>query len=287
MKFSEIHIRDPFILPFEGTYYMYGTRGANAWETTTTLGFDVYESRDLENWSAPVPCFEPDLSFWGTKNFWAPEVHIYKGKFYMFASFKSETDRRGTQIFVADSPKGPFREHSEKAITPHDWECLDGTLYVAKNGTPYIVFCHEWSQVTDGEMCALQLTDDLKNTVGKPRLLFHASEPAWSKNVADTDGFVTDGPYPYRNSDGKLFLLWSSFSESGYVQAVATSSNDDIDGNWTHSHPLLLDRDGGHGMLFQAFEGGLNLILHRPNNTPMERPVLFEVTDSGSELKIK
>lgn len=27
MKFNEIHIRDPFILPHEGTYYLYGTRG--------------------------------------------------------------------------------------------------------------------------------------------------------------------------------------------------------------------------------------------------------------------
>ena len=70
------------------------------------------------------------------------------------------------------------------------------------------------------------------------------------------------------------------------MQAVATSDNDEIDGNWTHSHPLLLDRDGGHGMLFQTFEGGLKLILHRPNNNPMERPVLFDVIDSGSELKI-
>ena len=287
MKFNEIHIRDPFILPHEGSYYLYGTRGKNAWETTSPLGFDVYISSDLENWTEPISCFEPDPDFWGTKNFWAPEVHFYQGKFYMFASFKSETDHRGTQILVADSPKGPFQEHSDKAITPHGWECLDGTLYIAKDNTPYIVFCHEWTQVTDGEMCALKLTEDLKHTIGKPMLLFHASDPSWSKNMAETDGYVTDGPFFYRNKSGRLFLLWSSFNtKDAYVQAVATSDNDEIDGNWTHSHPLLLDRDGGHGMLFQTFEGGLKLILHRPNNNPMERPVLFDVIDTGSELKI-
>ena len=32
MKLSEIHIRDPFILPYEGKYYMYGTPGKYAWE---------------------------------------------------------------------------------------------------------------------------------------------------------------------------------------------------------------------------------------------------------------
>ena len=27
MKLSEIHIRDPFILPFEGKYYLFGSPG--------------------------------------------------------------------------------------------------------------------------------------------------------------------------------------------------------------------------------------------------------------------
>lgn len=288
MKLHEIHIRDPFILPFNGIYYMYGTRGANAWETTSPLGFDVYVSQDLENWSAPVPCFESSSDFWGTQNFWSPEVHIYGGKFYMFASFKSKTEHRGTQILVSDSPKGPFKEHSEKAITPHEWECLDGTLYIAKDGSPYIVFCHEWTQVKDGEMCALKLTRDLKHTVGEPRLLFHASAPSWAKHADEADGIVTDGPFLYRSSSGKLFMLWSSFNtKNNYVQAVATSDNGEIDGHWSHSHPLLLDSDGGHGMLFPSFDGRLFLTLHQPNVSPLERPVFFEVFDSGNTLEMK
>ena len=32
MKLSEIHIRDPFILPFEGKYYLFGTPGKFAWQ---------------------------------------------------------------------------------------------------------------------------------------------------------------------------------------------------------------------------------------------------------------
>lgn len=285
MKISDIHIRDPFILPYNGTYYLYGTRGKNAFETTSPLGFDVYISTDLEHWSDAIECFKPEADFWGTKDFWAPEVHVYKGKFYMFASFKNETECRGTQILIADDPKGPFREHSKKAVTPHDWECLDGTLHVA-NGTPYIVFCHEWVQVKDGEMCALKLSDNLTHAIGEPILLFRASDPAWITRRRGIDNFVTDGPYCYRNSVGKLFMIWSSFAQNGYVQAVATSDNNEIDGNWTHGHPLLFNRDGGHGMLFKTFNGELKLILHRPNTNPMERPVLFDVAESNDMLKI-
>ena len=45
MKLKDIHIRDPFILPFDGKYYLYGTRGETAWQTAE--GLDVYVSAEL------------------------------------------------------------------------------------------------------------------------------------------------------------------------------------------------------------------------------------------------
>ena len=52
MKLTEINIRDPFILKFNEKYYMYGSR------VGVQTGFDVYESRDLLNWSNPKSVFE-------------------------------------------------------------------------------------------------------------------------------------------------------------------------------------------------------------------------------------
>ena len=52
MKREDINIRDPFILPYEGKYYLYGSRGSEVWEDNAT-GLDVYVSDDLENWSEP------------------------------------------------------------------------------------------------------------------------------------------------------------------------------------------------------------------------------------------
>ena len=100
MKRNEINIRDPFVLLHDGVYYLYGTRGPTCWGPAT--GFDVYTGTDLENWSDPIPCFENDGTFWADRNYWAPEVHPWKGAFYMFASFKSDKRRRGTAILRAD-----------------------------------------------------------------------------------------------------------------------------------------------------------------------------------------
>ena len=140
MTFSEINIRDPFILLYKDKYYMYGSR------VGVQKGFDVYISDDLINWSDAVSVFENYDEFWGDDQFWAPEVYLYNGTFYMFASFKDNKNHRGTAILKSKTPDGKFTEHSKGAVTPKDWSCLDGTLYVEDN-VPYMFFCHEWTQV--------------------------------------------------------------------------------------------------------------------------------------------
>lgn len=284
MKRSDINIRDPFVLVHGGKYYLYGTRGATCWGPAD--GFDVYMGTDLENWSEPVACFRNDGTFWADRNYWAPEVYAYKGAFYMFASFKKEGVCRGTAVLKAESPLGPFLPHSEGCITPQAWECLDGTLYVSPEGKPYMVFCHEWVQAGDGEICAVALTEDLRAPAGEPFLLFRASEAAWCKvmhHSSGKSGCVTDGPFFHRTADGTLLCLWASFSEGGYTEAVAVSDNGDITGRFVQAEPLFMD-DGGHGMVFRGLDGQLYLTLHSPNRHLEERPVFYPIREDGGRL---
>lgn len=285
MKRTDINIRDPFILVEDGKYYMYGTRGQTCWGKAS--GFDVYVSDNLETWSDPIVCFENDGSFWADRNYWAPEVHKYNGKYFMFASFKSEATCRGTAILIAETPTGPFTPHSDGCITPSDWECLDGTFYVDKNGDPYMVFCHEWVQVGDGEILCVKLSGDLKKAISEPRLLFRASEPEWVKalkNKKGEDCYVTDGPFIWRCENGNLLCLWASFSEGGYTEAVAVSDNGEIDGNFRQTEPLFM-KDGGHGMVFKGLDGKLYLTLHSPNTPLEERPHFHEIIEENGTLK--
>lgn len=281
MKFCDINIRDPFVLKEDGKYYLYGTRGETAW--TKAEGLDVYVSDDLENWSEPHECFSVPENFWGEKEIWAPEVHKYNGSYYMFASFYSDKRSRATQILKSDTPMGPFLPFTDDAITPVGWTCLDGTFYVDKNGDPYIVFCREWVQVTDGEIHAMKLTKDLTAAAGEPKLLFSASQPEWADKTRDM--FVTDGPFLYRTSEGRLLMIWSTFTPSGYVQAIAYSDNGEIDGNWLHEKPMF-DKDGGHGMIFEDYNGQKHLILHSPNENPLERPIMFDIVEKDGTLKL-
>lgn len=275
LRLSEINIRDPFVLPVpsEGKYYLYGTMGAYTW-SEAAIGFDCYTSSDLENWEGPFPVFRPSVDFWADRNFWAPEVHVYQGKYYMFASFKAPGVCRGTQILISESPLGSFHPLSDKPATPADWECLDGTLFVTPEGDPWIVFCHEWVQVGDGEICATPLSKDLSSGIGEPVLLFHASEATWIQQVNSKGrkGYVTDGPWMHCLPNGELLMLWSSFSTGGYTIGVARSISGQLHGPWQQNAKPLYNRDGGHCMTFHDFGGNLWLSIHRPNSTPDERP---------------
>lgn len=281
---GDINIRDPFVLTHAGRYYLYGTRGPTCWGKAD--GFDVYVGDNLTDWEGPFVCFHNNGSFWADRNYWAPEVHRWRGAFYMFASFKSEERRRGTAILRAETPMGPFVPWSDGPVTPPAWECLDGTFYVSREGTPYMVFCHEWVQAGDGEVCAIPLTEDLRVAAGEPFLLFRASEAKWSRvmhHSSGVDGCVTDGPFLWRLEDGGLLCLWSGFSEQGYAQGVAKSDNGEIDGRFTQIAPLFLE-DGGHGMVFRTLEGRLCLTLHSPNKSLQERPVFRYLKEEQGTL---
>lgn len=282
MKLSDINIRDPFILKEGDTYYLYGTRAKDFGQWVG--GFDVYISTDLENWSEPVECFNSEQNGLNRCVNWAPEVHKYNGAFYMFATFTRENDLRGVFILKSASPLGPFEKHSQGAVTPDEWECLDGTLYIDKNGVPYMIFCHEHTQIIDGTVCCIELSDDLTQAAGEPVYLFSGSSPDWADIKPEGEHYITDGPFMYTTKDGELLLIWSTFIDHKYAQCVAKSNNGRIDGKFVHLPPLVTN-DGGHGMIFKA-DDKLTLTFHTPNQTCLERPVFRQLEDMGDTIKI-
>lgn len=293
-RYDEYRIRDPFILTAGGKYYMYesGTTEPSTW----TRQIFVRVSDDLIHFSDRVPVFSPSGDFWADRDYWAPEVHQYGDAYYLFVSLKSETACRGTQIFRSESPMGPFTEWgtdgqgSYRPTTPAEWECLDGTLYV-EGGVPYMVFCHEWLQVGDGEICAVRLTEDLRSPVGEPMLLFRASESGWAHTIREGQVcLITDGPFFRHLSRGALAMLWSSFhTEDGkrsYALGAAVSESGRLEGPWHHNHPLLFRKDGGHAMIFTDCGGKERLTLHQPNEGSRERAQIFDLQEKDGTLVI-
>jgi beta-xylosidase len=294
IKLADMHWRDMCILPDlrTKTYYMVGPGGR---------GVGCYTSKDLLNWHGPLRIYEAPQDVWGEiqiVSIWAPEMHIYRDKYYIFLTFDTHNKfceqwlnwerngrvTRGSQIFVSDSPTGPYTSFANHSTMPVDMMTLDGTLWV-EDGIPYMVYCHEWVQVVNGAIGYVQLKEDLSGIAGVPKNLFRGSQAPWSK-ISDEYGCnVTDGPYLYKGNTGKLYMLWTSGGYTGYTQGIAVSESGKLAGPWKQQAEPLYSEDGGHGMVFTAFDGRLMMILHSPNNRE-SRPRIFEMEDTGNTLKI-
>jgi arabinan endo-1,5-alpha-L-arabinosidase len=257
-----------------------------------------YTSKDLSAWEGPRVIFEVPADFWAHRGIWAPELHAYHGKFYLFLTFNTDEllpeqwrdweprVKRGSQILVSDSPAGPFQPFANHATLPADMMTLDGTFWV-EDGIPYMIFSHEWVQITDGRMEFIQLKDDLSDTVGDPHWMFQASDAPWSKKSKQYGCHVTDGPYMYRSKTGQLMMVWSSFGDGGYSVGLAISRSGKLAGPWDQQAVPLFAHDGGHPMLFNRLDGQLMMMLHTPNHAPDERAHLYEVEDLGDTLRLK
>jgi hypothetical protein len=197
--------------------------------------------------------------------------------------------KRGTQVLVSETPAGPFQTFQDGPHTPPDWLALDGTLWV-EDGTPYMVFCHEWVQIRNGTIEAMPLTGDLSKPAGPPNTLFRATDACWVRPFVHGGGkyrgYVTDGPFLHRIASGKLLMTWSSFGTAGYAVGLAISESGSIRGPWKQEPEPLFRADGGHCMLFRKLGGELTLVLHQPNVSPGERARLFplEETEAGIRL---
>ena len=287
LTLKDIQIRDPYVYLEGDTYYMVGTTDQDCWKAPG-VSFLCYQSRDLIHFEEPVTIFMPSEGFWGTHNFWAPELHAYNGAYYLFASFKAEGRKRASAILKADNPLGPFLPWGEEQVTPKEWQCLDGTLFVDTDGKPYVVFCHEWVEPGGGTICARPLKKDLSGPDGEAVTLFHASEAPWAMTMTHSSGIVghvTDCPFLYRGRD-RMFMLWSSFGEGGYAQGLCYSQSGTISGPFLQLPAPLYAGDGGHGMLFLDKVGRLFLSLHSPNKTPEERARFLPVRDDGERMVI-
>ncbi len=288
-QLREIQIRDPFLIHHGSTYYLFGSTDKDIWRAPG-VGFDVYRGTApgvFTEFEGPFPAFRPPAGFWSATNFWAPEVYSYADAFFMFATFKPIEGRRGTAVLRADDVMGPYAPWSDGPVTPAEWECLDGTLFVDDEGDPWMVFCHEWQQVGDGQICAMRLTADLRTAREKPVVLFTASEAAWAAPLKGRapGSYVTDGPWLHRDPRGRLTMLWSSFGPEGnYCIGEAISGSGTIAGPWRQRDRPLYEADGGHGMLFTAPDGALYLAIHTPNETPDERPVFVAIDQTEDGL---
>ncbi len=289
---EDIYVRDPYFVRTEKGWLLFRSHKA---ATDGYEGVDVCFSADGVLWTDPQPALRQPVQ---NRTYWATEIHPWQGAWYMFVTLTGVMPGcgintplgheiiRGTWIFRSERPEGPYEAWSDGPIQPMEHLTLDGTLYVSPEGKPYMVYCHEWLQVKDGTVEAVELSSDLKKAVGEPFLLFKASDAPWSTGMYiwedhelhfDCTCRVTDGVFLFRDKSGALCMLWSTTNRQ-YETGIARSPSGKLEGPWEHVEAPIFTADGGHPMLIRSDNGKWLMALHAPNGGGLERAHLIPVT---------
>ncbi len=189
---------------------------------------------------------------------------------------------------------GPYRAFGDATYLPAERPTLDGTYWRDTDGRPYMVFCGEWLYNWTATTEKIQLKPDLSGTVGEPTVLFRASDSPWSRENGDdgrpTWNKVTDGPWLFRTTTGRLGMLWTSWVYDVYTQGVAYSASGTLDGPWIQEPEPITPPNYGHSMLFQTFEGQWMMSVHSHATDARGRtiriPHLFKVSLDGDKLTV-
>lgn len=189
-------IGDPFIMRYNGMYYLYCST------LDSESGVRGYKSADLVNW---VPVTGEGLREGYvsqdnvTKAAFAPEVYYFNGTFYMYTS----PSGAGHYILTSDSPEGPFVK-----ATNNFGLSIDGSVLIDDDETMYFTYASQ------GGIRIAKMTDMLTVDATSTPQLNNTSIGGW-----------TEGSYMLKR-DGIYYLTFTGnhVASDGYRIAYATAS---------------------------------------------------------------
>lgn len=175
---DSVFVADPFVLKADSLYYLYGTSAGD--------GFKYWTSTNLIDWQEQGYVLRKTEDSWGKTSFWAPEVFVYRDKFYLLYSAQGETIYgRGLRLCLAisDAPTGPFSDLYAPWFD-FGFSCIDGHLYMDGDSTPYLYYeqvgaiGEHWKQegYLWGMIMGTRLSSDLARPIHEPKLCLNVSQ---------------------------------------------------------------------------------------------------------------
>ncbi|HXG64997.1 MAG TPA: family 43 glycosylhydrolase [Blastocatellia bacterium] len=275
-------IADPFVLKWNGEYYLYCTGDP----------ITAYHSLDLVNWTliGPVLSSSDKPDAWNQADVWAPEVVYRNGKFYMYytASKRSDDWRVGEMarrigVAVSDSPRGPFVD-SGRPVTP-GWG-IDGHIFKDPDtGEEHHFYSYLYEPRLPGAGIVVDRQTNWNSMAARPSHVTRGSE-AWE----DKDGDPNNGSLRYTNEaptvikrHGRYYMMYSggSWDLPTYSLAYATADSvlqGGLDGpGWRKVVPPILRSTAlveapGHNSLVKAPNNVDDICVYHARVVPFRGP---------------
>lgn len=226
---------DPYILKYNGTYYLYAST------VDDKSGVKAWISEDLVNWEhAGLVTEEPS-----TLAAYAPEVTYWNGAFYMYTS----PGGNGHYVYKSDSPLGPFELQTENLGMG-----IDGNVFIDDDGQWYFYGTgHDY-------ISAFEMEDPY--TFG-PEINTGAEMNGWTEGATV---FKRHGQY-YMTYTGNH--VWSNAYRINY--ATSDSPTENFEGS--SQNPILINSEGsnvglGHNSIIRGPDLDSEFIVYHSHAKP-------------------
>lgn len=245
---------DPWVIEKDDTYYFCGSADG---------GIYVSQSKKLTKPGKMVQVWETPDTGWNQHNVWAPELHFFDGKWYIYYAAATKPggpfihQRSGVLESVSDDAFGPYidkgmlytGDHIENTasvkwaidLTPLQ---LNGQLYAIWSGWEE----NRETDKTKQHLYIAKMQDP--TTISSNRVKISSPEESW-----ETGGVLdlNEGPQVLRNKE-KVFIIYST-RESwlkeyrlGQLALADTTLNPMRPKNWIKSGPVFQGTETVHGV---------------------------------------
>jgi len=264
-------VGDPSVLKWNGKYYLYGT-------SFPEHGYKVWESEDMVHWIYRGIAFDNRITGneWGQKDFWAPEVIYYNGKFYMVYSARASDGKLKIALASSTDPLGPFT-NIRAPLFDFGFSTIDAHLFVDDDGSVYLFYVKDVSDnIIDGkhisQIFVMRLQKYYLSPAGDPVL---AIQPSQEWEGINENWQWNEGPFVIKNN-GIYYLMYSAnpFWDPNYGVGYATANNPlgpwtKFDGNPVLSKNLNIGVSGpGHNCVTVSPDGKEKFVFYHTHKDP-------------------
>ncbi|HEU4537973.1 MAG TPA: family 43 glycosylhydrolase, partial [Polyangiaceae bacterium] len=237
--------------------------GNEYWASATTSDwgapFPLLRSTDLVNWQHVGNTFS-QLPTWARGYFWAPELSVDNGRYYMYYTGQKPNGPLCVAVATAEAPQGPWTDHGP--LICQEVGSIDGFPIRDENGARYLLWKEDGNSVSQPTpIWAQPLSEDGLQLIGTPTKLFQ-NDPSWEANLVE-------GPFVMRH-DGYFYAFYSGAGCCGkscsYAMGVARATN--LLGPWEKNpeNPIHSGNDvwrcPGHGSVVDDGAGRYFLLYH-------------------------
>ncbi|KRF07983.1 glycosidase [Paenibacillus sp. Soil766] len=270
------NIGDPFILKAsDGKYYCYPTSAVDD-------GFKAWSSMNLVDWKEEGFVYEKskNAKAWGYKQFWAPEVVEFKGKYYMYYTARwQEKDSLRIGVAVSDNPVGPFVDVFDQPMFDFGYAAIDAHLVLDEDGRSYLYYSRDCSEnVVDGRkeshIYGVELNSDLLTVKSEGHLLLKPDQE-WELKSGNEYRW-NEGPFVVKHS-GLYYLMYSAncFAHRDYSVGYAVSKQPLGPFAKYEGNPILFtdtpDISGpGHHSVTESPDGTELFIIYHTHTDPQD-----------------